>query len=134
MGVVLPRLRYSLLHIEIYGNFGLEIEINGQLISSGCCFHNLLYQALFDVTVGTDATNRRSLLQNAGTAAIPTANVNGQQYMIQNWLGFISSASLSILDTSLIGNCRLRITLTTPNALVQSAGCSLFIFFVNIIK
>ena len=101
----------------------LEVEINGQICSTGCAFLSHSYQALFDVTVGTDATNRRSILQNAGTAAIPTANVNGQQYMIQNWLGFVSSASPNI-DTSLLGNVRLRITLTNPNALVQSAGCT----------
>ena len=101
----------------------LEVEINGQLISTGANWLNHLYEALFDVTVGTDATNRRSLLQNAGAQVNPTANVTNQQYMIQNWLGFISSASPSICDTSLLGNLRLRISLTSPNALVQSAGC-----------
>ena len=50
--------------------------------------------------------------------------MNAQQFMIQNWLGFISSAHPGILETSLVGNVRLRITLTSPNALVQSSTCT----------
>ena len=78
------------------------MEINGQLISTGANWLNHLYQALFDVKAGTDATNRRSLLQNAAKGIVPTANCNAQQFMIQNWLGFISSAHPGILDTSLV--------------------------------
>ena len=80
----------------------LEVEINGQLISPGANWLNHLYQALFDVTDGTDATNRRSLLKNAANGIVPTANWNAQQFMIQNWLGFITSAHPGILDTSLV--------------------------------
>ena len=87
----------------------LEVEINGQLISSGCSMINQLYQILYDLQCGTDARNRRCVLQNGNDiTAAPTANQTNVPFMIQNWLGFISSAAPNHINTGILGNVRVR--------------------------
>ena len=103
----------------------MEVEINGQLISPGCAYYGQLFQTITDTTFGEDVTNRRSLLQNSlnvttaplvnqGTALAPIP------FTIVNWLNFLGSACPSVLDTNLLGNVRLRITLASANVLVSS--------------
>ncbi|PNW77303.1 hypothetical protein CHLRE_10g430600v5 [Chlamydomonas reinhardtii] len=57
-------------------------------------------------------------------AAAPSANQTNVQFAIQNWLGFLGSVKPSILDTSLIGNVRLRLTLAQPVILAKSPTCT----------
>jgi hypothetical protein len=102
----------------------VETECNAQILSTGCQFLNQLYQVLNDTTVGTDANNRRSILQNAADSGVPNAYTVDKQFCINNWLGFIGSVSPNVIDTSLLGNVRLRISLATPNVLVQSSDCA----------
>jgi hypothetical protein len=100
----------------------LEVEINGQLISTGCSMINQLYQILYDLQCGTDARNRRCVLQNANDiSAAPTANQTNVPFMIQNWLGFISSAAPNHINTGILGNVRIRLTMASPSVLVQSS-------------
>ena len=98
----------------------LEVEINGQIINGGCQAYNQLFQAISDTSFGNDVRNRRSVLQSGADAVVPAGNVANWPYAIQTWLGFISSVSPNILDTSLLGNVRLRITLTNTGALVTN--------------
>jgi hypothetical protein len=56
------------------------------------------------------------------TEQIPGANMTGRQFVIQNWLGFLGSVSPHVMDTSLMGNVRLHITLTTLQILVANAA------------
>lgn len=101
----------------------VEVEVNGQVINGGCQYYNQLWQVVADTTIGEDATNRRKILQNASDVAVPAANVStGVQFCIQNWLGFLGSCKPSVLDSSLLGNVRVRLTLTGPQALVTSSG------------
>jgi hypothetical protein len=100
----------------------LEIECNGQIIAGGLAGYNHLWNSIVDTTFGQDVLNRRKILQNGADATIPGANTTGRQFVIQNWLGFLGSVSPNIIDTSLMGNVRLRITLTTPQILVGSAA------------
>jgi hypothetical protein len=103
----------------------LEVEINGQLVNTGCAFYNHLWQIVADTTMGEDVTNRRKILQNANdVSAAPTANVTNVQYCIQNWLGFLSSCKPNVLDTSLLGNVRIRITLAGTPVLPLSASAT----------
>lgn len=116
----------------------VEVEINGQLVSPGCANYSHLFQILADTTMGEDCTNRRGLLQNGlnvnvppdsngnsgGTAsgsAISVNNTSGVPFTICNWLGFLGSAQPSVLDTNLLGNVRIRITLAPTSVLVSSA-------------
>lgn len=102
----------------------LEVEINGQIINGGCQSYNQLWQIISDTTFGNDVRNRRSILQNGADVGVPAANQTNVQYAIQNWLGFLGSVSPNIIDTSLLGNVRVRITLSTPAILVQSAAAT----------
>ena len=98
----------------------IECECNGQLISTGCSSINQLYNLLYDIHTSQDFKNKRSVLQNGGDQVVPTANVTNQPFIINNFLGFVGSVSPNIIDTSLLGNVRIRFTLATPAVLIQS--------------
>ncbi|KAG2443970.1 hypothetical protein HYH02_009171 [Chlamydomonas schloesseri] len=103
----------------------VEIEANGQIIQVGSSMYNQLWQIIADTSMGEDVTNRRRILQGAGDiATAPTANQTNVQFAIQNWLGFLGSVKPSVLDTSLIGNVRLRLTLAQPVILAKSPTCA----------
>lgn len=97
----------------------VEVEVNGQLISPGCANYSQLFNIVADTTMGEDCVNRRAILQNAlnQTAA---ANQTNTPYAICNWLGFLGSCQPQVLDTNLLGNVRIRITLATTSVLVSS--------------
>ena len=104
----------------------VEVEANGQIIQVGSSMYNQLWQIIADTSIGEDVTNRRRrILQGASDiAAAPSANQTNVQFAIQNWLGFLGSVKPSILDTSLIGNVRLRLTLAQPVILAKSPTCT----------
>lgn len=105
----------------------VEIEVNGQLISPGCNNYSHLFQILADTTMGEDCTNRRGLLQNGLNVNVPPDNGGNQTnvpFTICNWLGFLGSAQPSVLDTNLLGNVRIRITLAPTSVLVSSANAA----------
>jgi hypothetical protein len=102
----------------------LEFEINGQIVNGGCSQYNQLWSIIADSSIGEDAANRLSVLQNATDQAIPTANMTNQQFVIQNYLGFWGSAKPSVLDSNLLGNCRLRITLAQNSILTTRAAAT----------
>ncbi|PNH09167.1 hypothetical protein TSOC_004216 [Tetrabaena socialis] len=119
---VLQGLHFDLCRCEMVIE-RLEVEINGQLIGSGCSMYNQLWSIIADTTLGEDVTNRRKVLQGSSDiVAAPTANITNQQFAIQNWLGFLGSCKPSILDTSILGNVRLRLTLAGPQILAMSAA------------
>lgn len=99
----------------------LELEVNGQLISGGCQFYNHLWNIIADTTFGDDVNNRRKILQNSTDVAAPTAQPPLTPFTIANWLGPLGSMKPEVLDTNLLGNVRLRITLASPSVLVSSA-------------
>lgn len=102
----------------------VEIECNGQLVSAGFDNYNQLWQIICDISLGEDATNRRKVLQNGGDVATPNTNETNKQLCIMNWLGFLGSCRPQILDTSLIGNVRIRIHLAGSNILVKSTAAA----------
>jgi hypothetical protein len=102
----------------------LEIEINGQIINGGCNYYNQLWSTIVDTSFGQDVTNRRSVLQNGGFQQVPTSNTTNQQCAIQNWLGFIGSVAPNIISTDVLGNVRLRLTLTSPAALISNSSAA----------
>jgi len=99
----------------------VEVEVNGQLISPGCANYGQLFNIIADSTMGEDCTNRRAILQNSlNITAAPSANQTSVPFTIVNWLGFLGSAQPYVLDTNLLGNVRIRITLASTNVLVSS--------------
>jgi hypothetical protein len=97
----------------------LTVEINGQSIGS-CANLNYVYNALLPVVGGTDMKNKRAVYANAGDVANPTANLTNEPFCIQNWLGFIGSVKPDVIDTAMLGNVRLSISLANGNCLVKA--------------
>ena len=104
----------------------VEIEVNGQLLQGSCANYNQLWQVVSDTTMGEDAHGRRRVLQNgtARTVAPGPNNVTNRQYAIHNFLGFLASAQPSVIDTALLGNVRIRLTLAAPTCLVANAAAA----------
>ena len=101
-----------------------EVEINGTLVSTSCPYLEVLYSILGDTQYGTDAKNRRAVLCNGGNQDIPSANVTNEYLSINNFLGFVGSVSPGCINTSSLGNVRIRLTLASPNVLIQNASCT----------
>jgi len=111
----------------------LEVEVNGQLISPGCANYAQMWQIISDTTMGEDCTNRRAILQkafNTTTLAVSTVETN-TPYTIVNWLGFLGSAQPTVLDTNLLGNVRVRITLSPASVLITSGAPTAFNYSLN---
>lgn len=96
----------------------LELEINGQLVSGGCSFYNHLFEIIADTTFGDDMTNRRKIMQNGDRPLGTVVQATNVPFTIVNWLGPLGSIQPHFLDTNLLGNVRLRITLSSPSVLV----------------
>lgn len=103
----------------------VELEVNGQLLQGSCANYNQLWQAISDTTMGADAHERRRVLQNGAVqTTAPVANTSNRQFAIHNFLGFIASAQPSVIDTGILGQVRLRISLANPNVLVTNAAAT----------
>ena len=110
----------------------LEVEINGQLLGGGCAYYNQLWKIIADTTFGQDVVNRRHVLQNSAKhEGVPGSNTTDQQFAIHNWLGFLGSVKPSILDTSLLGNVRIRLTLASPQILLCDATAQNQTYMLN---
>jgi hypothetical protein len=97
----------------------LQWEINGQTLGS-CANLNYVYNALLPVVGGSDMKQKRSVYANAGDAVDPTVNLTAEPFCIQNWLGFGGSVEPDVVDTSLLGNIRLSISLANANVLIKA--------------
>lgn len=103
----------------------IEVEVNGQLISPGCANYAQLWQIISDTTMGEDCTNRRAVLQKSLNVAAALGNSvteTNTPYVIVNWLGFLGSAQPTVLDTNLLGNVRIRITLSPSSVLITGGA------------
>ena len=89
----------------------IEVEVNGTLVSSSCPYLEILYSILYDTTVGNDGKNRRSILNNASNQVAAAGNTPLSYYSINNFLGFLGSVAPSVIDTSKLGNVRIRLVL-----------------------
>jgi hypothetical protein len=105
-----------------------EVSVNGVTVQGGCNNYHQLFNTISDMTMSQDCVNRRKILQNSD---ISTAVTSGS-FAIQNWLGFISSVSPNIIDTGLLGNVRVRITLASTDALVGTGTYDLTNMFFSV--
>lgn len=99
----------------------IELEVNGQLISGGCSGYNHLWNIIADTSFGDDVTNRRKILQNSTDKVASAGNDGAIPFAVTNWLGPLGSMKPEVLDTNLLGNVRLRITLASTSVLISSA-------------
>ena len=117
----------------------LEIKINGQS-RQNISQYNYLYNLLYDFTVGTDGNNKNRIGQNAdrsckhyydqgqvkrragypiGLVANPATANDRDNYSVRNWLGLLGpNASTTIIDTSMLGQVDIEITLAPAGILM----------------
>ena len=112
----------------------LAVEVNGQTLVN-IQNYNMLYHALLYMTATEDYQLQRRVAQTniAGNAANGTtlmaasaagANVaEARRHVIDTWLGFLGSAKPNFIDTSLLGNVRISITLAGTDIIgLKAAG------------
>ena len=101
----------------------LAIEVNGQTLCN-LTNYNHLFHALLYVSATEDYQRQRMVAQSntgtgAGGSAVAFDNTVGnfdeaartQEHVIDSWVGFLGSAKPNFIDTSLLGNVRITITL-----------------------
>ena len=95
----------------------LAVEVNGQTLVN-LTNYNTLFHALLYMT-GTEDYQRQRLVaqanttdgQTQGTCAASDNAAVTRQHVVDSWLGFLGSAKPNFIDTSLLGNVRITITL-----------------------
>jgi hypothetical protein len=88
----------------------IAIEINGVSVQYDCQNLNQLFTVLIDMQNSVPSMIRRNLLNgNNASSALPNEPDVETQYSISTFLGLFNS--VKDLDTSLLGNVRLRLTL-----------------------
>ena len=117
----------------------LEIKVNSQTRQS-ISQYNYLYNMLYDFTCGTDGNNKNRIGQNAdpsckhyysqgqvkrragyplGRIADPATANDQDTYSVRNWLGLLGpNASTTIIDTSMLGQVDIEITLAPAGVLM----------------
>lgn len=121
----------------------LGLYVNGTLIER-IDNYNILYNKLYDLDAGSDQDAKRGVLENSdpsvGYKLAPTNGANDHQagdpvirvnnnapadtdmkMMVNNWLGFLSSASTPCIDTNDLNSVEVEITLSDANVLWSSA-------------
>ena len=111
----------------------LAIEVNGQTLCN-LTNYNQLFHALLYMTATEDYQLQRAVAQSnssssAGGAAVDITAADGapdrtQSHVIDTWVGFLGSAKPNFLDTSLLGNVRITITLAGSEVIaLDDAAC-----------
>ena len=116
----------------------LAVEVNDQTLVN-LTNYNDLFHVLLNMTATEDYQRQRMIAQtNVSSTDAATATTNGttqnlvapdganaastRRHTIDTWLGFLGSAKPNFIDTSLLGNVRISITLASGNILGGSAG------------
>ena len=100
----------------------LAVEVNGQTLVN-ITNYNVLYHTLLYMTATEDFQRQRLVAQAntgnsvaSGTSQEVAANGGAtapRRHVIDTWLGFLGSSKPAFIDTSLLGNVRITITLAS---------------------
>lgn len=130
-GVHFPRLSSSLIE-------QLSVYVNGTMIEN-IPNYNVLYNTLFDLQCGNDQTAKRNLENidpsvdyditsvttgastNTNNTLTATPNDTNKALMINNWLGFLGSASTPVISTSDTSTVEVEIRFA-PATVLWSGG------------
>jgi hypothetical protein len=117
-GVALPR------HIETLVS-EIAIEVNGIMVDN-IREYNTLFARLAGLTMGDKETIRGVLQNGIGfSTEASMSNVSTftayQQYSVWSWLGWLGQVQPRCIDTSILGDVRIHITLAGNEALVAGA-------------
>jgi hypothetical protein len=97
----------------------LAVEVNGQTLVN-MTDYNTLFHALLYTTGTEDYFRQRKINQSNADANANNGNIEtfvagaggrNNNHVIDTWLGFLGSAKPNFIDTSLLGNVRITITL-----------------------
>ena len=95
----------------------MAVEVNGQTLVN-LTNYNVLYHALLYTTATEDYQQQRKVAQSntrsgeaSGTCFAANDAAEIREHVIDTWLGFLGSAKPNFIDTSLLGNVRITITL-----------------------
>ncbi|KAJ1465291.1 hypothetical protein T484DRAFT_3638153 [Baffinella frigidus] len=125
---------------------GLEIRFNNAVVQN-ITDYNFLHNKLSDYTSQEDSIKRRNVAgENADISTKFTTDANGyvtgrtrgfahaaagvakadrvdaKRMVVRSLLGFLSSNSVSVIDTGVVGNIQLRFFLAAPSVLIKSDG------------
>ena len=104
----------------------LAFEVNGQMIDNVREFPTL-WRRLADFTMGADKAFSRNVLCSgaqwtSASLSNATTHTSSTQFAVYNWgLGFLATAQPRCIDTSLLGDCRIHITLAPNSVLPKSS-------------
>ena len=113
----------------------LAVEVNGQTLVN-LTNYNTLYHALLYMTATDDYQRQRRVAQSNASAEAgngTTLESDGKddgtgvaaevrKHVIDTWLGFLGSAKPNFIDTSLLGNVRITITLAPKEIISTDAA------------
>jgi hypothetical protein len=110
----------------------IVLEINGQTIGS-CQNLSDLYNIMYNLQQGSDLKGKRALYQNGKgfPSGISGGTDSAVPFKIHNFLGFLSSVQPSVLDTALLGSCRVHIYLEGGNVLIGEAPATSATYQIN---
>ena len=101
----------------------LAIEVNGQTLCN-LTNYNVLYHTLLYLSATEDYQRQRMVAQSnssdsaAGAAVdIAAGATRTEEHVIDSWVGFLGTAKPNFIDTSLLGNVRITITLASSEVM-----------------
>lgn len=121
-----PRLSSSLIE-------QLSIYVNGTMIEN-IPYYNVLYNTLYDLSCGNDQTSKRflenidpsvsynALLEVQNNTSNATLSDTAKPMMVNNWLGFLGSASTPVISTSDTNTIELEIRFAPATVLWQGGA------------
>ena len=110
----------------------LAVEVNGQTLVN-LTNYNVLYHALLYMTATEDYQRQRMVGQSntrsgegSGTCQESDNAAQIREHVIDTWVGFLGSAKPNFIDTSLLGNVRISITLAGTDTIGLKAAAGNF--------
>lgn len=92
--------------------------------------YNRLFNVILDHTAGQDCDVRRAIMSQGGAvvqgrlAGKDAAASDDQRYVIDNWLGFLGTATPRLLDTSLMNPLKISIDLAPAQILCSKTAAT----------
>jgi hypothetical protein len=100
--------------------YRIQVEANGTILENGCNYYNQLYNTLSDILNGSPMEQKRAVAFSKPVTALPTANDTGVPVICNNFHGLLSTISPNVIDTGILGNIKIRFSLSPDDILVRS--------------
>lgn len=99
----------------------MEVEVNGRQLCASCDYLNLLTNAIYDMTLGTDKNNERAIMHASPHTTVGsfTMNATGPTQLAISNFPILNSLKPSFLNTALAKNVRITLYLA-PEAILTA--------------